>query len=367
MKITIVTPRFGISGVPLAQVRFALVLSKRGHDVTLFIGHLELGCNLPVAPGVRIVYLEKLKVRGMLLPLIWHLRKDHPEVVSSAEDHLNIMVLLAVIISRSSAKTSGSSRVLPTDRHGYSNWIFSKGWLLKNVMKRVMWRANALTCVSRDMVGHYRKIFSNAPHVRVYNLVKDEASMVRAQEPVDHPWLVDKECPVIISAGTMTKRKGFADLITAFSISQKIELMRLIILGEDYLMDDFAKLVKRLDIGDRVSLPGNVSNPLKYFSRSDVFVLSSYAEGMPNVLVEAMMCGCTPVATNCPTGPREPLYDGRIGHLVEMKNPLMMADVIVKAVRHPLAKEVLSKAVAPFEECTVLDRHFEVLGFTVSS
>jgi glycosyltransferase involved in cell wall biosynthesis len=116
-----------------------------------------------------------------------------------------------------------------------------------------------------------------------------------------------------------------------------------------------------------VSLPGNVSNPLKYFSRSDVFVLSSYAEGMPNVLVEAMMCGCTPVATNCPTGPREPLYDGRIGHLVEMKNPLMMADVIVKAVRHPLAKEVLSKAVAPFEECTVLDRHFEVLGFTVSS
>lgn len=362
MKISIVTPRFGITGVPLAQVRFARALSKRGHEVTLFIGHLESGCDLPVIPGVRTVYWEKLKVRSMIFPLIRHLRREHPEIVFSAEDHLNIVVLLAVIIARSSAKTSGSSRVMPTDRHGYSSRMFSKGWLLKNVMKRVIWRANALTCVSKDMVGHYRRIFSNAPHVCVYNIVKDEISMARAQEMVDHAWLVEKDCPVVISAGTMTKRKGFADLINAFSIAQKIEPMRLIILGDGYLRGELAALVKRLNIEDRVSLPGNVSNPLKYFARSDVFVLSSYAEGMPNVLVEAMMCGCTPVATNCPTGPRELLDDGTIGHLVEMKNPQMMAEAIVEAVRHPLAKELLSKAVAPFEEKTVLDRHFEVLG-----
>ena len=48
-----------------------------------------------------------------------------------------------------------------------------------------------------------------------------------------------------------------------------------------------------------------VINVLKYFKNSDIFVLSSRVEGMPNVMIEAMMCGCTIVATNCKTGPRK--------------------------------------------------------------
>src|SRR3990167_3655500 len=205
MKITIVTPRFAISGVPLAQVRFARAWIARGHDVRLIIGKVEAGCELPVVPGVVVEHLNKLKVREMLLPLIRHLRKEKPDILFSAEDHLNVMALVAALVAGSKVKTSGSSRVLPTDRLAYSNKPFSKGWLMKLVMSALMWRADALTCVSKDMVGMYQKMFRNAPHVCVYNIIKDEASLARAKEPVEHSWLSEKTLPVVISAGTFTR------------------------------------------------------------------------------------------------------------------------------------------------------------------
>lgn len=367
MKITIVTPRFTLTGVPLAQVRFARALAKRGHQVTLVMGYVESEYVLPEVSDVHVESWNQPKVRGMLWPLICHFRDEKPDVVFSAEDHLNSIVLLAAILSGSNVKTSGSSRVLPTDRHAYSNKLFSKGWFLKQLMKMVMWRANALTCVSRDMVDHYRQIFRNPPHVCVYNIIKDQNSINRSQEQVEHVWLLDKEYPVIISAGTMTKRKGFADLIHAFSILSASRPVRLIILGDGYLLNDLADMVKQLGLEDKVSLPGNVQNPLKYFSHSDVFVLSSYAEGMPNVLVEAMMCGCTPVATDCPTGPRELLQGGKYGYLVPMHDPTAIAAAIEQALNNPIPKELLAEAVRPFEESAVVERHFEVLGLCQKS
>ncbi len=188
--------------------------------------------------------------------------------------------------------------------------------MLKWVMKSVMRRADALTCVSKDMIEHYRRIFKNAPHVCVYNIVGDGDSKARMSESVDHEWLVNKSVPVIVSAGTFTERKGFSDLIQAVGVLSLRRDVRLIILGDGPLRAALEGLVQELRIADRVSLPGNVANPLKFFFRSDVFVLSSYAEGLPNVLVEAMSCGCTPVSTDCPTGPREVLHKRQVADIL---------------------------------------------------
>ena len=81
------------------------------------------------------------------------------------------------------------------------------------------------------------------------------------------------------------------------------------------------------------------------YKNSDVFVLSSYVEGLPNVLVEAMMCGCTPVSTDCPTGPREVLQDGKYGYLVPTHSPEELAYAVIKALesfKNPLKISTLS-------------------------
>ena len=70
---------------------------------------------------------------------------------------MNAIVLLAAILSNSKAKISCSSKVTPYDT--YSNKFFSKGWILKLVMQLVMFRADVLSCVSKDMVYQYKKYF----------------------------------------------------------------------------------------------------------------------------------------------------------------------------------------------------------------
>jgi glycosyltransferase involved in cell wall biosynthesis len=361
MKITVITPRFTLTGVPLAQIRFARALARRGHQVKLIVGFIDPAFKFPEITDIGIDVWQLPKVRSMLWPIMRFLRSEKPDVVFSAEDHLNTIVLIAALLSGSKVNISGSSRVSPFGT--YSNVTFSKRWLLKHLAQLVMRRADALTCVSQDMVAQYRKVFASPPHVCVYNVVDDADSRNRMREPLDHPWLRDKSMPVLVAAGRLASLKGFTDLIEAVNLLKGHRQFRLMILGDGPLRAELQNLIESRGLVDTVELLGYVENPLKYFARADVFVSSSLVEGMPNVLVEAMMCGCTPVSTDCPTGPRELLQEGKYGYLVPMRDPQAMAAAIERALDHPIPKALLDEAVVPFEENRVIDRHFEVLGF----
>lgn len=357
MKILVVTPRYAISGVPLAQARFAAALAQKGHQVTLMIGRCDPDLVVPPAPGVTQHILGAPQVRSMLWPLVRHLREDKPEVVFSAEDHLNCIVLAAALLTGSSARISGSSRVTPFDT--YSKTWFTKRWVLKHAMQLLAPRAQALTCVSQDMVTQYRTLFPHMGHTFVYNIVDSPAARKRMAEPVEDAWFIDGHCPPVIAAGSLMPWKGFADLIRAMPL---VAGARLIILGEGPERPVLEKLIGELGLQDRVRLPGRVDNPLKYFARARVSALSSHVEGMPNVLVEAMMCGCTPVATDCPTGPRELLRGGRYGYLAKVGDPTSIAAALRQAIDQPIALELLAEAVRPFGQDQVIDRHFKLLG-----
>ena len=360
MKICVVTPRYAVAGVPLAQLRFARALAAKGHDVDMLIGRFDWKYPFPDISDVNVVKLGTRRVRGMLIALWKYFRLAKPEVVFSAEDHLNAAVLLAAIFSGSKAKISCSSRVTPFDT--YSTVILSKRWLLKQLMRCVMWRADALTCVSKDMVQQYRRVFNSPSHIYVYNIVKDSESLGRSEEQIELPWFESRSCPVLVAAGRLAPWKGFSDLIRAIEILSETKKVKLLILGDGPQREELQALIDDLGLSDSIMLYGYVDNPLKYFKRADVFVLSSLVEGLPNVLVEAMMCGCTPVSTNCPTGPAEVLQDGKYGYLVPVHDPVAMAAAIDEAVNNPIPKEVLAEAIRPFEESAVLNKHFEVLG-----
>lgn len=360
MKISVVTPLFALSGVPLAQIRFAKALSEAGHVVDLILGQIDKKLNFPPLGRVRLLNLDQPNVRRMLLPLIGHFRKTKPEIVFSAEDHLNVIVLAALYLSGSRAKFSGSSRVTPFDT--YSNTPLSKRWVLKQLMRLAMPRADVLTCVSEDMVKQYGEVFRNAPHVCVYNIVDGPENRARMNEPLDDLWFGDEAVPVIVAAGRLAPWKGFQDLILAMKELLKYKAAKLLILGDGPQRAELQALIDDQQLGDDVRLHGYVDNPLKYFSRSAVFALSSHVEGLPNVLVEAMLCGCTPVATDCPTGPREVLRGGEVGYLVPVGRPADMAVALARALENPTPKDVLQSAVTPFREVQVLARHFSLLG-----
>jgi len=150
-------------------------------------------------------------------------------------------------------------------------------------------------------------------------------------------------------------------LINAMLEVTKTKDVKLILIGDGPEKQNLLEQINELGLSSSIDLIGFQSNPLKFFAHSDVFVLSSYAEGLPNVLVESMMCGCTPVATNCVTGPREVLQDGEYGYLVPLKSPQEMSKAIITAVDNPISPQNLSKAIEPFKTKNVLNRHFKLL------
>ena len=358
--IAIIVARFSISGVPLAQIRLARALTEAGHRVTLIFGYVGEH-DMPPVEGVRIIDLNLDKTRRLLPSLIHYFFRDRPDIVFSAEDHLNAIVLLAAIISGSRAKISCSSRVTPFDT--FSNALFSKRWFLKQISRATAWRATALTCVSQDMVKQYATIFPRSRHQCIYNIVDDATNRRRLNEAVDDPWMSAGDMPLAIAAGSLNPWKGFADAIAAIAILRDRGVdVRLLILGEGPHRRQLEMSISSLGLDDRVRLVGHVDNVLKYFARSDFFILSSHVEGLPNVLVEAMMCGLRVVATDCPTGPREVLQSGRFGILVPVADPERLADGIERLLAQPVDDALLQQAVAPFAVEAVLKRHFESLG-----
>ncbi len=109
---------------------------------------------------------------------------------------------------------------------------------------------------------------------------------------------------ILVNAGRLSVEKGQAHLIKAFSvIAPKYPDYKLLILGEGYFREKLQKLIEKLGLSERVLLAGRVNNPADYFSMSDIFVLASDVEGMPNVILEAMQSGLPCISTDC--GARE--------------------------------------------------------------
>jgi glycosyltransferase involved in cell wall biosynthesis len=70
---------------------------------------------------------------------------------------------------------------------------------------------------------------------------------------------------------------------------------------------------------------GFLANPYPYYAAASLFVLSSLWEGLPTVLLEAMVFGLPIVSTDCPSGPAEILDGGHLGELVPTEDPLALA------------------------------------------
>ena len=183
-----------------------------------------------------------------------------------------------------------------------------------------------------------------------------------AQESVDHPWLIEKKSPVIISVGRLSAAKDYTTLIKAFSLVRHRLKSKLIILGEGRQRAKLQTLANRLGLEQDLDLPGFKVNPFAFLARADVFVLSSLFEGAPNALMEALAVGTPTVATDCSSGPREILAGGRFGRLVPLKDPNSMAEAVLATLKDPPEKSILCEAVQRYGLKDIVKQYVNVLG-----
>lgn len=116
------------------------------------------------------------------------------------------------------------------------------------------------------------------------------------------------------------------------------------VVGQGPAVPELQRQAAELNLTDHVVWEGFQANPFPLYRASRLLVLSSLTEGLPNVLLEAMACGTPVLSTDCPSGPREILDNGRCGRLVPPGDSRALADAIADAVTRP---EAWQASVAP--------------------
>mgnify|MGYP002672311564 FL=1 len=186
-------------------------------------------------------------------------------------------------------------------------------------MKLYVRKADRIICCSKEIEAIVQEKYGYLQTATLYNPYDAEGITELSKEKVtDLPWkMEDEDRPrILIGVGRDDPVKGFWHLIKAFYLVQKeIPQMRLIIMG-DGSFEQAKSLVSELQLEQKVYFPGVRKNPYKYLAASEMFLLSSYTEGFPNVLVEAMILGRPLISTDCRTGPAEILEHGKYGILV---------------------------------------------------
>ena len=199
----------------------------------------------------------------------------------------------------------------------------------------------------------------------IYNPVVEPYLEKLAERSPDHTWLSDSGSPVILGVGRLVRQKDFPTLLRAFHRVAMNRSVRLIILGEGSHRTELERLVHNLGLDNLVSLPGYAANPYAFMARASVFALSSRYEGLGNVLIEALACGCPCVSTDCAYGPAEILDDGRVGPLVPVGDDVSLAGAIESMLDAPPDKKLLRRRAESFSVAASAARYESIISDVV--
>ena len=150
---------------------------------------------------------------------------------------------------------------------------------------------------------------------------------------------------LLVYAGNLLVTKGLDELLEAFiTLAKSRPALRLAMVGQGPFRDSLARRAALAGMEKRVLLPGraDAAGVANWMRAADIFCLPSYSEGCPNVLVEALACGCPVVATN--VGGIPELVKKGCGLLVPPRDPAALRLGLEKALSRQWDRAKIARA-----------------------
>jgi glycosyltransferase involved in cell wall biosynthesis len=339
-RLAILVPDMTPGGAERATLNLVQGVARHGYTVDLVLARAVGSLLAEVPESVRVVDLKASRALASLPALVRYLRRERPHTLYSVLNHTNIVALWARRLAGVPTRAVVSVRnTLSSSAQHASSW---GGRLMPQLIRSFYPWADRIVTVSKGVADDLAQV-TGIPRERIqaiYNPVVTPKLREKARAPLDHP------C--------------FPTLIRAYALARQARLARLLILGQGTEQPALEALISSLGLEQDVSLPGFVPNPYPYMTRASLFVLSSRWEGLPGVLIEALYCGPLLIATDCPSGPREILADGKYGQLV----PVGDAAALAQAIETALAGGIPGpppESWQPFELETVMNQFINVL------
>ncbi len=153
----------------------------------------------------------------------------------------------------------------------------------------------------------------------IYNPLNKKEIIKKSKQKINLSFFSNKTIN-FINVGRLEDQKDHETLINGF-IKLKSEInYKLLIIGNGRNKNKLNILIKRNSLDNRIKIVDFKKNPYPFMKKADAFILSSIFEGLPNVLLEALVLKKFIISSNCPTGPLEILQNGKGGLLFKSKN-----------------------------------------------
>ena len=364
------------TGVVRNAIRIASHFVAKGFKTEIWVMRNEGEFKKDVPKDLIVIEIGNPYIFGHLVPnrrlaslssvprIARLIAERKPSVLLSAGNHFHLAVGLAYRWAGRPSATRFLGRASnATPRRG-SYW--AQAGTIANFVDAMKYREmHHIIAVSQELAEDMTNYLGvDAARISVIpNGIDVDQVQRQAAEPLDDSWFSPGFPPVIISAGRISRQKNYELLLDAFALLRRKHPVRLVILGDgpSRARQVLLERAARLGVSEDFRLPGYEPNPMRYFRRAGLFVLSSRWEGASNVLLEALACGCPVVATDCPTGVREQLDDGRIGPIVPINDPELLASAMARRLEEPRASEGLIEYIARFDHDRMLRAYEELL------
>lgn len=327
IKILFFLPNFNVGGAEKVTINMIKLLDKDLFDIHV-VSLNQNGALVALIP--EYVSLHILNVEKTMFS-IYRLRKIilqlTPEMIFSTLFRTHIALNIALFAIKKQPITifrNPTSPKLVIREKSITPVMF---FLLKVAYKK----ASVILAQTPEMKEEMVKYFMlDDKKIQVFINPLDTESIDNAIINSDNPF--DNNYINIVMIGRLHKVKGIDTMLYALNeISKKNKNFFLHIVGGDVgEKKNLIKLVSRLSLANYVKFWGEQSNPYKFMYYSDVYVLSSIREGLPNTVLESLYLKKPVIATKCIPFLSELIDDRKNGFLIDVGNSKELADAILK-------------------------------------
>ena len=191
-----------------------------------------------------------------------------------------------------------------------------------------------------NLKGKVSRIYNPFNFERIEKLMEDERELTKEQKKM----LNEDYCIAIARLDNV--QKDFLTLVRAYKFVKESGIQdKLYIIGDGPSKEEIINEIKKLSLEENIKLIGLSKNPYIWLKNSKLFVHSSKYEGLPTVLIEALICNKMIISSNCPTGPKEILKNESCGKLFEVGNIKELGDYLIEFLTNKNNRELYEKNV----------------------
>jgi glycosyltransferase involved in cell wall biosynthesis len=229
-------------------------------------------------------------------------------------------------------------KIITRSNSAPSGW--SKNFFKRIVFKFFLNRADKVMANSNDFIKSLKSEF-NVKSLCIYNPLNKQ-EIIKKSKIKSKKIFKESNKLKILNIGRFVDQKDQITFLKALNlIKDKIEYEAILVgKGKDKAM--LKNYINKNKLDKKIKLVNFVENPYPFIRETEILILSSKYEGLPNVLLEAQVLKKFIISSNCPTGPREILLNGKGGLLFKVGDFKELANKILYYKKN---KKKLSKLV----------------------